>query len=372
MAYTYKDFEDEARKTGLLGQFSGADLALARADPDAGMSLLSYKKDYAGATTDAQRALANTGAEGIRNQYGGYTGGMDGSKYYKTAPSGSGSGVNASTGYSSPYAGQIQSLYDDIRNSSFSWDADRDPGVQAYRKAYTREGDRAARDTLGSAAAMTGGIASTSAVAASQQAQNYYGAQMSDKEAQLYQQAYDNYLSGVSQKLNQLSVLGQLEGRNYDVYNSEQNFRQNSQLLEQENTAAARDDARAQLQAVLEAGRAPSEALWDAAGYDPTVRSALTAMYGSKSGTWNGTLNGAGAGSVSQQSAGGTGKQGTLSEAQMNTLKGRLENIVHSSAPENAKQHQMEQEIMSRYPMMTDDQLRQLQSMLAQYGIRLM
>ena len=57
MAYTYKDFEDEARKTGLLGQFSGADLALARADPDAGMSLLSYKKDYAGATTDAQRAL---------------------------------------------------------------------------------------------------------------------------------------------------------------------------------------------------------------------------------------------------------------------------------------------------------------------------
>ena len=56
----------------------------------------------------------------------------------------------------------------------------------------------------------------------------------------MYQQAYDNYLSGVSQKLNQLSVLGQLEGQNYDVYNSEQNYRQNSQLMNQENAQAMR------------------------------------------------------------------------------------------------------------------------------------
>ena len=78
--YTYEDFENEANKYGMLGQFSEADLNLARNNADAGMSLLSYKRDYANAATDADRESANRGAEALRAAYGGYTGGVDGSK----------------------------------------------------------------------------------------------------------------------------------------------------------------------------------------------------------------------------------------------------------------------------------------------------
>ena len=73
--YTYDQFRQAAQNSGLLGEFSDADLSLAQRNPDAGMSLLSYKNDYRNATTDAERELANLGAEGIRRSYGSYTGG---------------------------------------------------------------------------------------------------------------------------------------------------------------------------------------------------------------------------------------------------------------------------------------------------------
>ena len=65
MAYkfTYEDFDKAAREAGLFDRFSAADLKLARSNPDAGMSILNYKKDYMNATTDEARALANQGAE---------------------------------------------------------------------------------------------------------------------------------------------------------------------------------------------------------------------------------------------------------------------------------------------------------------------
>ena len=50
--YTYDQFQKAAQQAGLLGQFSQADLSLAQQNPDAGMSLLKYKQDYANATTD--------------------------------------------------------------------------------------------------------------------------------------------------------------------------------------------------------------------------------------------------------------------------------------------------------------------------------
>lgn len=80
MAYTYEDFENELQESGLSGQFSSADLELAKNDPDAGMGILNAKKDYASATSDEERELANSAAESIRGNSG-YSGGRDGSGY---------------------------------------------------------------------------------------------------------------------------------------------------------------------------------------------------------------------------------------------------------------------------------------------------
>ncbi len=86
MAYSYEDFENAANQAGLLGQFSQYDLDLARAHPEAGLSILSLKKDYANATTPEQKALINEAVNQVRSSYGSYTGGTDGSQYYAVTP----------------------------------------------------------------------------------------------------------------------------------------------------------------------------------------------------------------------------------------------------------------------------------------------
>lgn len=201
--YTYQDFLESAQKAGLLGGFSDADMRLAQSNPDAGMSILSYKQDYKNASTDEARALANAGAERIRSVYGGYTGGTDGAGYY----------LNESNGDRKDYVNQYEDAQQDVIDSlsgSFRYDEAADDAWQSYRQAYTREGQRAYEDSLGAAASNTGGVASTAAVTAAQQARNYYAAQAADKKAALRQQAYENWLAGRAQAVSELGVYDEL------------------------------------------------------------------------------------------------------------------------------------------------------------------
>lgn len=201
--YTYQDFLQSARQTGLLAGFSDADMRLAQKDPDAGMSLLTYKQDYRDAATDEARALANAGAERIRSVYGGYTGGQDGAGYY----------LNESNGERKNYVNQYeddQQELTDFLSRPYSAD-EADDAWRSYRQAYLREGKRAYDDALGTAAANTGGVASTAAVAAAQQARNYYDAQAADKKAALRQQAYENWLAGRAQAVTELAAFDQLD-----------------------------------------------------------------------------------------------------------------------------------------------------------------
>lgn len=186
MTYTYEDFVKAAQDAGMYEKFSAADLELAKKNPSAGISLLQHKRDYAGATSEMGRLLAHAGAEGIRKQYGGYKGGSDGSGY---AVTGEGNGT-----FNSAANEQANAMLKLLENREpYSYDASKDPAAQSYRKAYAREGRRAAEDTMGTAAAMTGGVASSAAVSAAAQAGNYYAAQSADKIAELEELAYGRY-----------------------------------------------------------------------------------------------------------------------------------------------------------------------------------
>lgn len=197
--YTYEDFLQKAKTTGLLQSFSPGDMRLAQENPDAGMSILSYKMDYAKASTDEARALANAGAEKIRSTYGGYTAGLAGDGYYLNE------GLMENKSYVNQYGDEQQRLVSALQGD-FSYESHADPLWQDYRKAYLREGERAYADALGDAAANTGGIASTAAVTAAQQARNYYNAQAADQRAALYQQAYENYLAARNQAVTELGA----------------------------------------------------------------------------------------------------------------------------------------------------------------------
>lgn len=252
--FTYDQFQKAAQDSGLMGEFSAADLSLAQRNPDAGMSLLKYKQDYHAATTDEARALANLGAEGIRSSYGNYTGGDNGGSFYLDPLSPSSFDGGKAPTYQNQYAGDIADLweqqknygsydygeaapvynnrYDDtiqdliqgiLNREDFSYDPATDPLYQNYRKQYTREGQRATADTMGQAAAASGGIPSSYATTAAAQAGNYYAAQMTDKIPELYQLAYNQYLNDYNMQLSDLGVVQGAEQSDYDKYLNELN-----------------------------------------------------------------------------------------------------------------------------------------------------
>ena len=176
VSYTYDDFLKAYNESGI--GFSDADMQLAQKNPNAGMGLIDAKVRYNQAKTAADRAKYNQQAEAIRSLYGGYLGGSDGFGYTP---------VDSPNDYVAP------------EKPTFSYDLESDPVWQAYRKQYTREGQRATQDALGTTAASTGGIPSSYATAAATQAGDYYAAQMTDKVPELYQQAYNRYLNELSQ-----------------------------------------------------------------------------------------------------------------------------------------------------------------------------
>lgn len=121
--------------------------------------------------------------------------------------------------YSSPYSSQIDDLLDSILNrEDFSYDVDSDPLYQQYRAQYVREGDRAMRDTMGQAAALTGGYGSSYASTAGTQANDYYMSQLNDRVPELYQLAYQKYQNDVNDRYNQLSAFQGAENQAYGQY----------------------------------------------------------------------------------------------------------------------------------------------------------
>ena len=247
--YTYADFEQAAKQAGLLNQFSKADLTLAQQNPDAGMSILKYKQDYLNASTDEARKAANAGAESVRSSWGGYTGGGDGGSFhldamspndftYGSAPSFTDTTVKPT--YTNRYDDTYQDLLGQVINRpEFSYSPDTDPLYSAYAKQYTREGKRATEDALGAAAAATGGLPSTAAVSAAAQAGNYYSAQMADKIPELYQLAYNKYVTDHSMKLSDLGAVQSAEQSDYtkfldqmSQYNTDRNFLYNQYLAQ--------------------------------------------------------------------------------------------------------------------------------------------
>ncbi|MBR3751900.1 MAG: hypothetical protein IKK50_02065 [Ruminiclostridium sp.] len=220
--FTYEDFERAANEAGLLGEFSSADLKLAQQDPDAGMSILNYKKDYHAATTDEARALANQGAEKVRTSFGEYSGGQDGSGFYVTPVSPNHFDYGSAPTYTSRYDGQIQDILGQITNREpFSYDADTDPLYSQYRKEYTREGKRATADALAEAAAASGGIPSSYASTAAGQAGNYYASKMTDKIPELEQLAFQKYMNEANLKYSDLAAVQSAEQSDFDKFLAE-------------------------------------------------------------------------------------------------------------------------------------------------------
>lgn len=120
--------------------------------------------------------------------------------------------------YESQYSTRIDAMLNDILNrEKFSYNVETDPLYQQYKTQYLREGDRSMRDTLAEAASGAGGMNSY-AVTAAQQANDYYAAQLGDKIPELYQLAYEMYLTDIDNQVRDLGLLQEMDNTQYGRY----------------------------------------------------------------------------------------------------------------------------------------------------------
>ena len=124
--------------------------------------------------------------------------------------------------FESKYEGQMSDILDNILNRpKFSYTAEdmtNDDLYKMYRDQYMRQGNLAMRDTMGNAAALTGGYGNTYASAAGQQAYDNYVAQLNNKALDFYDRAYQRYADEGQNLYNQMNVVTGLDNTDYQRY----------------------------------------------------------------------------------------------------------------------------------------------------------
>ena len=121
--------------------------------------------------------------------------------------------------YQSTWQEQLNDTLQQILNrEKFSYDLNGDMLYQQYKDQYTTQGKLAMMDTMGQAAAMTGGYGNSYAQTAGQQAYQGYLQQLNDKVPELYALALDKYNQEGQAMYDQASLMAQMEDQEYGRY----------------------------------------------------------------------------------------------------------------------------------------------------------
>lgn len=125
----------------------------------------------------------------------------------------------APANYKSQYAGQIDSLLNGIANrEDFVYDPLQDASYQSLAKIYNKRGEQAARNTLGDAASLNGGLGSSYATTAAQQARNDYNQEFAALVPELEQNAYQRYKDSYDMDVSAFNALSQRDNDLYGRY----------------------------------------------------------------------------------------------------------------------------------------------------------
>ena len=260
--------------------------------------------------------------------------------------------------YQSAYSSMIDSLVNKaINREAFNYDPATDPAYQSYARQYLRLGDEAGRDTLADVASNTGGLASSYAVTASQQARNAYNQALTDKIPELMQVAYDRYRNEYNDALAGIGTLQGLDDSLYNrfstdrsynrgVYESDRDF---NESVRQYNQNYDLDKNSAEFERMLNTWATMGYANSTVAKYfgvpegtrtdDSQYRWAQYALSQAKSG-------GSSGGSGGRRSSGsGSGGNGNSTQSMANSIVAHTENSVTNSVAsmiggtDNAKQY---------------------------------
>lgn len=223
------------------------------------------------------------------------------------------SGATAQPSYAGTYDAQLADLYDRIQNrEKFKFDLNGNALYQQYKDQAVQGGKLAMRDTMGRAAALTGGYGSSYAQSVGQQAYDAQLQKLNEVVPELYQQAYQQYRDEGTDLQQQYAMAGQLASDEYSKYRDKMSDWQYERAWEQqqEETAYSRQqDAYKQLyQMIAATGYQPTEEELKAAGMSSAAAAALRSAWEKANGA--GTSSGGG-----YSSGGGTASKSAYEQA---------------------------------------------------------
>lgn len=121
--------------------------------------------------------------------------------------------------YQSQYGDQIQAMIDQMLNrDKFQYDFAADPLYRQYAEKYQQQGKRAMRDSMGQAAALTGGYGNSYAQTVGQQAYQGYLESLNDVIPGLRDAAYQAYLNEGDAMRQNLQMLQTQDAADYGKY----------------------------------------------------------------------------------------------------------------------------------------------------------
>ena len=203
---------------------------------------------------------------------------------------------NAPGQYTDPYADRLNDLYNQITSRpGFSYDLNGDMLYKQYAQQYQQMGQQAMQDTMGQAAALTGGYGSSYASTAGNQAYQGYLQQLNERVPELYQLAMQKYQMEGDQLAQQYGLTQDMSESDYgrymdainryytdlglatDAYNAERNFDYGAYgdardywtqmaQMEMQNAENQRNYAYSTVMQMLQNGIKPSDAMLGAAG----------------------------------------------------------------------------------------------------------
>lgn len=120
-------------------------------------------------------------------------------------------------GYTSGFEARLQELYDQIAGrEAFSYDPEEDEMYKRYARLYAAQGAAGMEDTMGQAAALTGGYGSSYAQAVGQQAYDRYLGELAALVPELRQAALAEYTQEGKALTDRYGLLRQQESAAYD------------------------------------------------------------------------------------------------------------------------------------------------------------
>lgn len=128
--------------------------------------------------------------------------------------------INSKPGaYQSQWKSNIDNLMGHIQNrGKFEYNVNNDALYQQYKDQYIRQGQQAMMDTMGQAAALTGGYGNSYAQTVGQQTYQGYLQQLNDRIPELYQLALNQYNQETNDLYNQYGLYSDRENQDYGRY----------------------------------------------------------------------------------------------------------------------------------------------------------